>query len=466
MSLPNLIGIVAHDKHHGLGYKNGIPWKIKDDLKFFKTITTNHVVVMGRKTYQSIPEQYRPLSNRTNVVLTNSVELHNCSRDNLIYTNYINLAKVLEPYAQEKKNIYVAGGADVYKLLHNYIFSYLVTFIDKEYKTDTYFNKLSNDFYLVTHSKRHWSVEENCYFTFLKYQRTPYLSKHDHVYKNLLRKIVDENQARPNRTGIDTISIFGEQLTFDIEHNVPLLTSKRVAWKSCIEELLWFMRGDTDANILKRKNVNIWNGNSSKEFLTNVGLGHLEEGDCGANYSFQWRYFGQNYINCNTKYQKKTKYDQINNIINKLITDPYSRRIFLSAWNPLDIDNTVLPPCHVSAQFYVDNQNGLSCHMYQRSCDVFLGLPFNIFSYTTLTYILAKKCGFVPRKLVISLGDTHIYTNHIEQVKEQLNRPVYSYPKLKLSDDVVGKEIEEINIDDFELVGYFPNSAIKAPMAV
>ena len=171
-------------------------------------------------------------------------------------------------------------------------------------------------------------------------------------------------------------------------------------------------------------------------------------------------------MDCNTKYIKKTKYDQINNIIHLLKTDPYSRRIFLSAWNPVDLDKTVLPPCHVSVQFYVDNDKGLSCHMYQRSCDVFLGLPFNIFSYTVLTYILAKKCNLTPRKLIISLGDVHIYSNHIEQIKEQMSRNVLAYPTLVLSDNVVDKEIEDINIDDFELIRYFPHNSIKAPMAV
>ena len=234
---------------------------------------------------------------------------------------------------------------------------------------------------------------------------------------------------------------------------MPLLTTKRVALKSCIEELLWFMRGDTDASILRKRNVHIWDGNSSRQFLDTVGLNHLR--DCGANYSFQWRYQGQEYKDCNTQYTKNTKGDQIQNIIHLLKTNPTSRRILLSAWNPSDLNKTVLPPCHVSAQFYVDKDNGLSCHMYQRSCDVFLGLPFNIFSYTVLTHILAKKANLKPRKLVISLGDVHIYANHIEQMKEQISRQPLTSAKLIVNDSIKDKEIEDIVVDDFEVVGYF-----------
>ena len=460
--MSQFIGIVAYCKNHGLGYNNKIPWKISDDLEFFKTVTTDHVVVMGRKTYDSIPNKYKPLSNRINIVITNNKDLIKLSSYNLVYTPLCNLDNVLKFYPN--KNIYVAGGSTLYKQLQNRIDTYFVTDIEKEFETDTYFDKLTNDFTLIMNSKKYWCEKEECYFRFLKYKRKEKIC-HDETYCNLMEKVLLSNHPRTNRTNIDTLSIFGEQISFDIENTVPLLTTKRVAWKSCIEELLWFMRGDTDANILKQKKVNIWNGNSSREFLDNVGLFHLNEGDCGANYSFQWRYFGQEYINCETKYEKKTKYDQINNIIHLLKNDPCSRRIFLSAWNPLDLENTVLPPCHVSAQFYVDNDNGLSCHMYQRSCDVFLGLPFNIFSYTVLTYILAKKCGMKPRRLIISLGDTHIYKNHIEQVRQQLQNTIFSYPKLELS-DIENKEIEEITINDFQLIGYYPNPMIKAPMAV
>ena len=161
-----------------------------------------------------------------------------------------------------------------------------------------------------------------------------------------------------------------------------------------------------------------------------------------------------------------TSNDQINNVYNLLLNDPYSRRIFLSAWNPSDLSKTVLPPCHVSAQFYVDHENGLSCHMYQRSCDVFLGLPWNILSYSILTYILAKKCNMSPKKLIISFGDVHIYSNHIDQMKTQLSRNHLAYPVLELNDSIIDTNFEDLTIDQFDLVGYFPHPSIKGVMSV
>ena len=318
----------------------------------------------------------------------------------------------------------------------------------------------------MNYSSNKWSEQEQCHYRFLEYKLCTFPNNFDDIYLNLANKVMKQQHFRNDRTGTGTCSIFGEQIQFDIEKYVPLLTTKRVAWKSCIEELLWFLRGDTNSNILKNKNVNIWNDNSTREFLDKAGLRHLDEGDCGANYSFQWRYFGQKYIDSKTSYEKYTQYDQINNILNLLKTDPTSRRIFMSAWNPLDLNKTVLPPCHISVQFYVDNDNGLHCHMYQRSCDVFLGLPFNIFSYTVLTYILAKKCNYVPKKLIISFGDVHVYNNHIEQLQLQCERSRLSYPILKLSDDIRNKDFEEMTIDDFELIGYLPHPTIKGKMSV
>jgi dihydrofolate reductase/thymidylate synthase len=460
----NYIGIVAFAKSNGIGKSNTVPWKLKDDLILFKTITTNNIVVMGKNTYDSIPAKHRPLPNRLNIVLTNSPDKYE-NTHNLIFTTYPEVENIIHKHAHFYQGVFVIGGASIYNLFYKQMSTLYVTYIDKQYDYDTFFPCINNEFKLLMHSKNHWSTEEQCYFRFMKYERT-YTCAFDKTYLSLASKILTHGVERGNRTDVTTLSMFGEQIEFDISHNVPLLTTKRVAWRSCIEELLWFMRGDTNANILKDKKVNIWNGNSTREFLDNVGLTHLNEGDCGANYSFQWRFSGQQYVDCDTSYVRKTKYDQINNIINLLQNDPYSRRIFLSAWNPLDLDKTVLPPCHVSAQFYVDNNRGLSCHMYQRSCDVFLGLPFNIFSYSVLTYILAKKCDMTPARLIISLGDTHIYSNHIEQVKEQLNRVPMAYPMLKVSDSVKAKEIEDITIDDFEVVGYFPHNSIKAPMAV
>lgn len=284
-------------------------------------------------------------------------------------------------------------------------------------------------------------------------------------YINLLENILKNGESRTDRTNVGTISIFGEQIKFDISKSCPILTTKRIPWKSCIEELLWFLRGSTNSKELESKNVNIWKGNSSRQFLDNRGLFHLDEGDIGPGYGFQWRHFNGEYTNMNENYYG-VGYDQVESIIDDLKNNPYSRRIILSAWNPSSLKEMALPPCHCFAQFYVSN-GGLSCHMYQRSVDAFLGFPWNIMSYTVLTYILAKKCNLEPKNLIISTGDTHIYNNHIKEVKEQIARSINSnFPVLELSDRIKDKDFAEMSIDDFILHDYNPQPSIKAEMAI
>lgn len=460
-----ITAIVAFCKNRGISYNNGLPWDIREDLTFFKNMTIDSMVIMGMKTFASLNHQ--PLKTRLNVVLTN--QSLTSTDPNIVYTTFDDVQSVIQENAFKYPNIFVIGGESVYKQFYDMMDELIVTYIEKTIRCDRFFPEITDDYTLVAHTRKKWSDTERCNFQHLRYRRVREHERqmYDNTYFRLVKRVLDHDTLRSNRTNVETLSVFGDTLEFDLSNNhVPLLTTKRVALKSCIEELLWFMRGDTDANILKKRNVHIWDGNSSREFLDNVGLGHLEEGDCGANYSFQWRYQGQEYKDCKTPYEKHTKGDQIQNIIHLLQTNPTSRRILLSAWNPNDLQKTVLPPCHVSAQFYVDKDNGLSCHMYQRSCDVFLGLPFNIFSYTVLTHILAKKANLKPRKLIISLGDVHIYANHIEQMKEQLSRQPLSSAKLIVNETIKDKAIEEIVVDDFEVVGYFPHLSIKGDMVV
>ncbi len=289
-------------------------------------------------------------------------------------------------------------------------------------------------------------------------------------YLNLVRNILDKGRERVDRTGVGTLSIFGEQLKFDISKHVPILTTKMVPWKSCIKELLWFMKGDTNVKILQQQGVNIWNGNTTRSFLDARGLHDLPENDMGAGYGFQWRHFGASYVNCHTDYTG-CGIDQLMTVLTQLKEDPYSRRIFMSAWNPQMLFRMALPPCHVSCQFYVeenpvDGRKKLSCHMYQRSVDVFLGLPFNMLSYTVLTYILAHMTDMDPDQLIISTGDTHIYKNHIPQVKEMLSHTPLPPATLQVSNDVKKKTFEQLDISDFEIVNYMNYGLIRASMAV
>jgi thymidylate synthase len=294
--------------------------------------------------------------------------------------------------------------------------------------------------------------------------------RNEYEYLALLERTLTYGERRSDRTNVGTISIFGEQIKFDISEHIPLLTTKKMGWKSIIHELIWFLKGDTNANHLKEKGVNIWDGNTTREFLDNRGLTSYPVGDIGAGYGFQWRHSGAEYKTCDTDYTNQG-FDQVAYILNELKTNPTSRRMYMTAWNPNALDKMALPPCHVSAQFYVNidnntNEKHLSCHMYQRSIDEFLGLPYNIFSYAVLTYIFAKKTGMKPKELIISMGDAHIYQNHVEQVNEQRVRDPYPFPKLQLSDAIISKDFSEMTIDDFTLIDYQSHPSIKAPMAV
>lgn len=291
----------------------------------------------------------------------------------------------------------------------------------------------------------------------------------EYVYLNLLRRVLEKGKPRDDRTNTGTLSVFGEQMRFDISQSLPVLTTKFVPWKSCIKELLWFLKGQTDVTILQKEGVKIWDGNTSREFLDKRGLTHLPEWDLGEGYGYQWRHFGAEYKTCKEDYTGQG-FDQIQFIIDELKTNPFSRRMYMTSWNASRLHNMALPPCHLSAQFYVDiDDDGvkhLSCQMYQRSVDTFLGCPWNIMSYATLTYILAIICDMKPKELIMCLGDTHIYKNHVEQVKEQLTRTPYSFPKLIINPDVRNKKLEDIVIDDFQLVDYKYHPAIKAKLAV
>jgi thymidylate synthase len=237
----------------------------------------------------------------------------------------------------------------------------------------------------------------------------------------------------------------------DISTSFPLLTSKRVWWKGVLEELLFFISGSTDTKVLEEKGVNIWKGNTSREFLDKRGLYNLKEGEYGKSYGYQWRKFGD-------------KVDQLQNLIDGIKNDPFGRRHYMTAWNPLELENIPLPACHLSCQFYVFEDKKLSCQVYMRSCDVFLGLPFNIASYACLTYMIAHLTNLQPHELSFCLGDTHIYKNHIDQCNEMIKRDLRHFPKLKIKRKV--ENIDDFKFDDFEIINYNPHPTIKAEMAV
>lgn len=280
-------------------------------------------------------------------------------------------------------------------------------------------------------------------------------------YLDQLKNILDNGFVTNDRTGVGTKSLFGCQMRFRLDSHFPLLTTKKMFTKGIIEELLWFLRGETDSKILEEKKVNIWKGNTSQELVDKLGLNYIE-GDCGPTYGFNFRHYGAEYINCKTKYT--TGIDQINEVLRMLKDEPDSRRIIINLWNPTIINKVVLPPCHVLYQFRVYG-NKLSCSLYQRSGDMGLGIPFNIASASLLTCILAKLSNLEPYELIHTIGDAHIYLNHEEALKEQICREPYDFPVLKII-NCNQEKVEDFKLEDFIFENYKSHSKIIMDMAI
>ena len=290
----------------------------------------------------------------------------------------------------------------------------------------------------------------------------------EQVYLNALKEILEKGDDRPDRTGTGTRSIFGMQLRFDLSEGFPAITTKKLAWKAVTSELLWFIEGSGDERRLREilhgsrdsEKTTIWTDNAEAPYWVNKKT-KRSIGDLGRVYGVQWRRWRKPLIRINKVVLQN--HDQLLELISNIKNDPYGRRHIITAWNPGELDSMALPPCHMMAQFYVSNGK-LSCHMYQRSADMFLGVPFNIASYALFTHMIAQVCYLEVGDLVISFGDAHIYHNHVDQVKEQLTRKPLPLPELKLNQDI--KVIMDFEMEDIELVGYESHGPIKAPMAV
>jgi thymidylate synthase len=287
--------------------------------------------------------------------------------------------------------------------------------------------------------------------------------KHEeYQYLNLIHNIIDNGTWEEGRNG-KTKSIFGNMMRFSLKDGqIPILTTKKTAWKTCLKELLWFIRGKTNNKLLTEQGVHIWDGNSTPEFLKSRGLSHYSEGELGPIYGHQWRHF-------NAKWEGDEDYtgdgvDQLQQIIDAL-KDPKqrtSRRLIMSAWNPCQLDDMALPPCHILCQFNVHDGNKLSCMMVQRSVDTILGLPFNIASYSFLTHLLAKHCGLEAYEFIHSMGNIHLYENAIDAAKLQITREPYPFPTVSIKE--IRENINDYQVEDFEIHNYQSHEAIKVSM--
>jgi len=449
--------ILACTPSQGIGYHGKIPWKSSMDLKYFKRFTLNNAVIMGRKTFESIG---KPLPDRENIVVSS------CGGFEGVH-NVRTIEEGVE-FAKKYDILWVCGGATIYDyFLKNYKIDGIVQTTCPQSECDviveTNLEKyLQNEYHLEFVPK---NLEEGFKMNVYTSQNECYRTIDDD-YLDLIEKVMKNGLKRETRNAI-TISSFSEKLTIDLKKGFPLLTTKKVYFPGVVHELLWFIKGQTDSRILEEKKVNIWKGNTSKEFLEKSGLPY-EEGIGGPIYGFQWRRFGEKY-----KYEKDGEefwtegvergFDQLQFIIDEIRTNPNSRRLFMSGWNPNQLSQMCLPPCHVSYQFYV-SQGKLSCQMYQRSADLFLGLPFNIASTALLVHLVAKICSLGVDKIHICLGDAHVYEDHFDAINEQLARREKKYllPDIEIS--MERETIEDFEYDDIKIKNYDSHPMIKAKM--
>lgn len=480
--------VAASVENFGIGQAGTIPWKLPGDLQNFRRITTDtkssdanvrNAVVMGRKTWQSIPAKFRPLPNRINVVLSRNANVRaelDIPPSTMVHSSLADAMAALS-LDETVGQIFVIGGEAAYReaLSSEQCCEVYMTAVEGHFPdVDTYFPTIpATAFSLSMRSPP--LIENEITYRFMEFKRhdqdlviVPAVSTcagnpEEQQYLDAVAKILKDGVVRGDRTGTGTISLFGMQMRFSLRDDVfPLLTTKRVFWRGVAEELLWFVKGSTNANELAEKDIHIWDGNGSREFLDKRGLFDRREGDLGPVYGFQWRHFGAPYTNVDQDYTGMGV-DQLKECIEKIKNTPEDRRIIMTAWNPSDLDKMALPPCHMFAQFYVANGE-LSCQMYQRSADMGLGVPFNIASYSLLTRMMAQVCGLKAGDFVHCIGDAHVYLNHVDSLIQQIARVPTEFPKLTIDPEI--SDIDHFHFDNFHIEGYHPQKAIKMEMAV
>ncbi len=406
---------------------------------------------MGRSTWKSFGS--RPLPNRVNIVITENN--HSVEGAPHFVAGSIDGALCYIGKRNADRKIFIIGGAKLFNSIISEqkipIEAMFVSRINRTTNGDTFFLNYSN-FRLETFKQRTG-------FQFLTYYPTS-ARNNEEVYLDLLRDILTRGSEQMDRTKIGTLNLFGKSLEFDLRESFPLLTTKQMAWRAIQLELFFFLAGKTNTKELEAANVNIWRGNTSREFLDARGLPDYSEGEMGPMYGFQWRSFGGQNI------------DQLQSIMKELKTNPFSRRLMLTTFNPAQSEAGVLWPCHgIVLQFFCEEEKEkgclrLSALMYQRSADVFLGLPFNIASYALLVHLVARHVGMIPNKLFISIGSAHIYKTHIEAATEQLKRKPLIAPQLEVLKDISLDDFSELDESYVKLWGYFYHAKISAKMAV
>lgn len=505
--------IVAYSKsNRGIGSNNQLPpWKLKNDLARFRLITkdapekTKNIVIMGRKTWESLPASCRPLKGRINVVLTRNTskefkneiqsnadtyvyhDFNDCVQDLYIKKSEINV------YNFKINKVFVIGGESIYReaLNSKHCNRIIATEVYKKYECDAFFPEFSvtnplkleeansSDFVISNVSKfmNENNGSEDIYYRYITYSRyTPEYQEFTNVplwqnheeqqYLDCLHNIITNGIETQDRTNVGTYSLFAQKFTYDLEDTFPALTTRRFFFRGIFEELMFYISGKTDNTILTDKNIHVWDGNTTREFLDKRGLSHYPEGDLGETYGFNYRHYGANYIDCKQDYTGQG-FDQLSYVIDLIKNNPNSRRMLINLWNPSTLHKAALPACMMQYQFYVNTrENKLNLQVYIRSSDFFLANNWNACTAALLVHMICNLDGveLTPGTLSVVTGDTHVYKSHLEQVKENLKRTPKPYPKLIVKNRA--KNIEDYVYGDFKLVGYHPDPSISAPMAV
>ena len=490
--------VVAHTfKKNGIGKENKLPWKLKKELVNFKKITTQIIddkivkyincVIMGKKTWDSIPESNKPLKDRFNIIITRKpIDSQNkyvsyCKWEDLQETIVqfnnklfnVGEGKILQIYQS-----FIIGGEEIYKLALNSlnINKIYTTEIYKTIECDKFFPNIQQctDFCIENCSQ--FIFENDTYYRYVTYinKKSPNYKKEkcwknmeEIKYLNIMEDILENGIERMDRTQTGTISQFGIQMKYNLNDTFPASTTKKMFLRAIFEELMLYLKGQTDNKILNDKKINIWNGNTSREFLDKRGLTDYPEGDMGETYGFNFRHFGGNYKNCKTDYTSDNGFDQLKYVIDTIKKDPTSRRIIINLWNPNTLHKAALPSCLCMYQFYVDTVHKfLHLQIYIRSSDYFLANNWNTCTGAFFVHMICSLNGIdlTPGTLTVICGDAHIYKTHVAQVRENLNRTPYPYPKLLILKKK--SNICDFVWEDFRFLGYKSHPNISAPMAV
>jgi thymidylate synthase/dihydrofolate reductase len=440
--------IVAMNEKGGIGYKNRLPWDCKEELDIFKRKTLGKTLIVGRKTAEHLPK----LVDRKIICITRNIHLKTNN-----WNNEVVVSKRIEDFI-DSDDIMIAGGAQIYENAFSnpsLVKKVHMSIIKGDHKCDAYFQPEWLEKFVIIDKKEYYS------FTHYVLIREDH---GEHQYLKVLRETITKGCRRHGRNG-DTISMFKIDMKFDLRDGFPLLTTKKMFLRGILEEFLFFLRGDTDSSSLSEKKVRIWEKNTTEEFISSRGLDYAK-GVMGPMYGYQWRFFNAPYKVDSTGHPIPTKegIDQLADVINLIKNDPQSRRILMTSYNPSQADMGVLYPCHsITIQFYVEG-DFLDMFCYNRSQDIFLGVPFNIASSSLLLLIVSKLTSKIPRFFYMTMGDTHIYSDHLEQVKEQMIRIPYYFPRLDFPNIQTLEDIDMLCAKDFILSNYNYHPSINAEM--